>query len=78
MIQKDYDKKTYDMQYKREHVFDKRVSFNDTIATDMKLQFWAEHQKDKDGKRISFNTYVKNLIYADMLRHDQAELEGKG
>ncbi len=68
MIEKNYGKKTYDIEYKREHIFDKRVSFNDTNATDKKLQFWAEHQKDKDGKPLSFNAYVKGLIYDDMIR----------
>ena len=65
-FEKDFEKKVYDIQYKKDFIIDKRVSFNRKIAYDMTLKAWAETQKDEKGRKISFNAYVRGLIEADM------------
>ena len=54
------DKKAYDMQYAKEHVIRKIVTFNAEKEEDMALLEWLEKQPE------SVAAYIKKLIRADM------------
>ena len=55
------EKYQYDQQYLREHVFTKRVPFNDTNPEDTELLTWVNAQGN-------FTQYIKRLIREDMER----------
>ena len=54
------DKAAYDIQYAKDHIFRKNVTFNDTNRTDQML---LEHI-NRIGE--PFVSYVKKLILKDM------------
>lgn len=62
-----FDKAAYDLQYLKQNVAIKNISFNRTKPEDMELLEWLSQQKP------SANQYMKALIRADMEQKKAAE-----
>lgn len=58
-----FDKAKYDLDYLKQNVVLKNISFNRNKPDDMELLEWINQQSP------SANGYVKNLIREDMERH---------